>query len=297
MAGRLIFLLFLLFEIVLPSDGAIRLTDDTGRVLAMEVPSRRIVSLYAGHSENLLALGARDRLVGVSAADDPALFPGLPRLPARVDAEGILALSPDLVLIRPQGEAVMGGVIAALERAGVTVASLTPPTWDSMEGYLSRLGELGGIKNPEALWRDRVAALEKTIPKGSRPRVFLESSARGLLTCSPDSWAAKVIALAGGDNAAKKALPLRAGSPLASWGEERVLALAQEGIDVYLVQTGAMNPLSEEEVRARPWISGLGDGKIVLAPEEWVSRPSLLRLEEGVERLRILFHGEGGVRP
>lgn len=297
MAGRLIFLFFLLFALISPTEGAISFSDDSGRVLTMEAPARRIVSLYPGHSENLLALGAGGLLAGVSSGDDPRLFPGLPALPQRADAEGILALSADLVLIRPQGEAVMAGVIETLERAGVTVVSLRPPTWNAMEAYLQRLGALSGISVPEALWHDKIMSLEKALLEGPRPRVFLESSARGLLTCSPDSWAAGMVALAGGDNVAKDARPLRPGSPLAPWGEERLLACAEEGIDIYLVQRGAMNDLTEGEVRARPWISGLGGARIALVAEEWVSRPSLLRLEEGVEGLRILFYGEGGERP
>ncbi|MPM51971.1 hypothetical protein SDC9_98724 [bioreactor metagenome] len=103
-----------------------------------------------------------------------------------------------------------------------------------------------------------------------------------------------MIALAGGENAASDAVPLRPGSPLAPWGEERLLALAGEGIDVYLVQAGAMNPVTERDVLARPWISGLGNARIVLVPEECVSRPSFLRLEDGVEWLRNVLYPEGG---
>ena len=52
------------------------ITSDSGRTVILPGPAR-IVSLYAGHSENILALGGGELLVGVSAADDPALFPGL----------------------------------------------------------------------------------------------------------------------------------------------------------------------------------------------------------------------------
>jgi len=276
------------------ASGEIRVSDDSGRTVVLEQAARRVVSLYAGHSENLLALGAGDAIAGVSASDDPALFPGVPVLPMRADGERILALRPDLVLLRPQGEAAAEGVIRLLEQAGVPVVSLSPPTWETMETYLVRLGALVGAADPARPWRETVSALERTVPAGKRPRVFLESSSRGLMTCSPSSWAARVIALAGGENAASGAVPLRPGSPLAPWGEERLLDLAGEGIDVYLVQTGAMNPVTERDVLARPWISGLGNARIVLVPEECVSRPSLLRLEEGVEWLRNVLYPEGG---
>lgn len=298
MAGRLTLpaVLILLLAACLPASGEIRISDDSGRTAVLEQAARRVVSLYAGHSENLLALGAGDAIAGVSASDDPILFPGVPVLPMRADGERILALRPDLVLLRPQGEAAAEGVIRLLEKAGVPVVSLSPPTWETMEAYLARLGALVGIADPALPWRETVSALERTVPAGKRPRVFLESSSRGLMTCSPSSWAARVIALAGGENAASGAVPLRPGSPLAPWGEERLLALAGEGIDVYLVQVGAMNPAAGD-VMARPWISGLGNARIVPVPEELVSRPSLLRLEDGVEWLRGVLHPEGGKRP
>ena len=54
-------------------------------------------------------------------------------LPERPDGERILALGPDLVLIRPTNEASLAGTIKLLERSGVAVVSLSPPEWDGME--------------------------------------------------------------------------------------------------------------------------------------------------------------------
>ena len=268
-----------------PAQAEIRVSDDRGRSLVLRQPAGRIVSLYAGHSENLLAIGAGDLLAAVSEGDAPDLFPGVPRLSFRADAEQILALVPDLVLIRPFAESTLGETVRILERSGVAVASLDPPTWDGMGPYLSKLGAMTGIESAENLWREKTAAVAKKVPEEGRPRVFLESSFRGLKTCSPSSWAAHVIHLAGGVNSAGEARPLREASPLAPWGEERLLALAVEGIDVYLVQAGAMNPVKEQDVLSRPWISGLGNARIVLVPEEYISRPSLFRLAESVDRL------------
>lgn len=289
------FLTLLLFPAA--ASGAIRVEDDSGRIVLLPGPPRRVVSLYAGHSENLLALGAGGILAGVSSADDATLFPGVPVLPERADGERILALNPDLVLIRPRNEASLEGALKLLERSGVPVASLAPPTRETIEIYLARIGALAGVEDPERIWREKTEALKNKIPggPGPRPTVFFESSFRGLLTCSPSSWAAYLIDLAGGVNAASEAAPLRPGSPLAPWGEERLLVLAERGLDVYLVQAGPMNPVSLEDVLARPWISGLGDARIAVIPEELVSRPSLLRLEEGVERLRQIFYPEGRI--
>ena len=54
--------------------------DDLGSSVAFDAPAARIVSLYAGHTENLIAIGAKGKLVAVSQADDAKITGSLPRL-------------------------------------------------------------------------------------------------------------------------------------------------------------------------------------------------------------------------
>ena len=69
-----------------------------------EAAAKRIVSLYPGHTDNIVALGGEKRLVAVSKNDDDDMLPGLPRFSAKSGAEEILALKPDLVLTRGLAE-------------------------------------------------------------------------------------------------------------------------------------------------------------------------------------------------
>jgi iron complex transport system substrate-binding protein len=187
-----------------------------------------------------------------------------------------------------------------LLRSGVAVHVIDPPSWDDFESYLTRLGEILGTGSEEArsrLKRARAAIkrdAEEAAGKNSRKvRVFLEATSRELHTCSPLSWAARLIELAGGDNVASGATPLREGSPLAAWGVERLLAAVEDGskgIDVYLVQRGSMNAATVEEVAARPWFATLG-ARMAVILENLLSRPSLLGLEEGGKILIEIFYG------
>lgn len=258
----------------------------------------RVVSLYPGHTDNVVALGGGGLLVGISGNDDPGLLPELPRFSPKAGAESLLALRPDVVLTRGLVERMNPGLSKVLERAGVRVEVLDPPEWDGFADYLRDLARILG-RDPEAGVR-RLDALRAAIAgaaEGKRagnpaPRVFVEATGRELHTCAPGSWAARLVALAGGVNVAAEAAPLRVGSALAPWGLERVLGAANAGLDVYLVQHGAMNASTAEDVRRRPWAGALSGVRVAEIPESALSRPSLLGLERGGRLLIGIFYGE-----
>ena len=143
----------------------------------------RIVSLYAGHTDNVIALGAGDRLVAVSGGDEPDSFQRLPpnvvRLPMRTGVEAVLALKPDVVLLRSLVVQVNPHLLEALERSGMSVHVIDPPSWDDFEDYLIRLAEILGTDPEEArekLENLRVHIAQKTAEAAltkNKPRVFL----------------------------------------------------------------------------------------------------------------------------
>ncbi len=258
----------------------------------------RIVSLYAGHSESLLAMGYGNLLVGISDSDDPSLFPEAVRLPQRVDPETIIALNPDLVLSRPMLEKIHGKSLDAVRRAGIPVVSLDPPVWSRLEEYVSSLCEIVGSEKNDILipFRERLKSLEHLAEVrrcGARKKVFfLETGGRGIRTCSPDSWAARIMEAAGGENGASDAKPIGQGSPLANYGLERVLSLSRKGLDFYIIQHGAMNDVEIDSVESRGWMKGLGDVEVVFIEERDLSRPSLYRVETSIRRLIDVFYPE-----
>lgn len=260
--------------------------------------AERIVSLYPGHTDNIIALGGAKRLVAVSKNDDGDTLPALPRFSVRTGAEEILALKPDLVLTRGLAERQNPQLREVLERAGVEVASLEPPDWNGFGGYLKRLAKIVGTDPSTAeaklkKIRSEIARAAAAKSRGKHPSVFVEATQKELHTCSPDSWAARLIELAGGRNAAAEARPIRRGSAIAPWGLERMLKSAASGeIAVYIIQQGAMNAGGAKAAAARPWAAALKKAKIVEMPEGELSRPSLPGLEAGGKRLIKIFYGE-----
>ena len=256
----------------------------------------RVISLYPGHSENIFALGGGDMLSAVSENDDNNFMPSLPRISLRSGAERILALRPDVVVTRSFAVRLNPNLYDVLERSGVNVVVLDPPSWEDFPSYLKALAETLNLDPEYALSRleDIRAGIEARVREKSgsyRPRVFLEATSRELHTCSPDSWAARLIELAGGINIASEAKPLRSGSAVASWGVERVIG-NKDKIDVYIIQTGAMNNSGIQDFHAREWSRALDGVKVVEIPEKYLSRPSLLGLEYGGNELLKIFWGE-----
>ena len=165
------------------------------------VPARaenyaRIVSLYPGHTDNVVALGAGAKLVGISENDNEGLLPGVPRFSMKAGPEALLALRPDLVLTRTLADSQNPELKKVLERAGVRVEVIDPPTWDGFEQYLRKIAELAGTSPDAAVAelakaRAEIRGAAEKSSRGRRPLVFVEATSRELHTCSPDSWAAR----------------------------------------------------------------------------------------------------------
>ncbi len=277
---------------LLPPGSALaaRLTDDAGRTLDYQRPFLRVVSLYAAHGENLMAMGAGALLVGVS--DPETGPPGTPVVQARDGAETIAALRPDLVLARPMHLAAHPGLIRQLESLGIAVVCLQPSAPKDLEPYWLALGGLTGHETQAREMAGRfdqglaaLASLVGTIPAGERRRVFFETIHRQMKTVSPESMAAFVLEQAGGINVAAGAEPV-AGSNIAHFGLERLVGIGSQ-VDVYLAQKGPMNPVSLEEIRATPGFDGLKaarEGQVFLVEEAITSRPTL-KLLDGMRQI------------
>ena len=249
----------------------------------------RVISLYPGHSDNIFAMGGN--LVALSENDDDDLLPELPRVSLRSGAERILSLKPDVIITRPFAERINPNMYDVLRRSGVKVISIDPPKWDDFPAYLVTLAESLNLNPINGISRLNSALEGLESPSAKSPRVFLEATSREIHTCAPDSWPARLIALAGGVNVADDAKPLRNGSTIAPYGVERVLRNA-ESIDVYIIQTGAMNPATINTFKAREWSSALSHARVCEIPEKYISRPSLLGLEKGIKYLQQIFRTE-----
>lgn len=279
---------------------AIQFTDDDGREIALDAPCSRIISLYSAHSENLYSLGAGDRLIGGA---DTSIYPPetrlLPVFDYDADPETVIAADPDLVLIRPFITRRAPEFVQALESAGITVVSLYPERYEDFDAYIHKLAQLTGTEDEAqrqlALFHariDEITKLTDTAPE--KQTIFFESTETNLRTVTDDSMAARAIAFAGGVNIAEGAKPVEEGSSIASFGDERVLELADK-IDVYVSQRGAMNAGGNlHSILIRPGfdtIKAVKDGRVFVINEKLISSPTF-RFYKGVRELARYLYPE-----
>ncbi|WP_156787165.1 ABC transporter substrate-binding protein [Thermanaerovibrio velox] len=286
------FVLSLVF-LALPAYAArLSVVDDMGRRVTLGSPPTRIVSLYPAHTENLLALGLKGRIVGVADGDDRELFKGVPRLPLRPDPESILSLKPDLVLMRSLQLSMQPGLLERLEPF-VPVVVLDPPSFDGLELYVTRLGTITGREREARLkLQGALRTLEDARRRNYKARkgAFLVVNSRDITTCVPGSWPHRLMEAAGLNPAAEDLKPTSKGSAVAQFGPERLLLINQK-VDVILVQRGPMNPGGAKEFledpRFRP-MEAVKRGNVFEVDERAISRPSLIRLNDALKSLEAL---------
>lgn len=189
----------------------------------------RIVTLVPSFSEDVVAIGARGELVGVSKfsndVPDSAALPVVADF-ASVDTERIIALHPDIVAGIPS----QAGLVAPLQRAGIRVVLIPDDSYDDVFNDMRSLGELTGhaaqAKVEIARLQSQTARLVATVPhRTHRPSVFVALGTGPIWTVGPVSYIGRLIELAGGVDAASD---LHA--PWAEYSEEALLRAQPDAI-------------------------------------------------------------------
>ena len=173
---------------------------------AHEGVPQRIVSLIPSLTEDLFAIGAGPAVVGVSSFTDyPADAKKLPVIAdfSSVDAERVVRLRPDVVV----GVSSQTQQAAEMRKAGLRTVLLRDETFDDIFRDIESLGLLSAhVDEARALtdrMRARTTALLRTVRKRPhKPRVFVVLGVGPIYTVGEGSYIAKLIALAGGSNAA-----------------------------------------------------------------------------------------------
>jgi iron complex transport system substrate-binding protein len=171
-------------------------------------PPRRVVSLNPSLTAILVAIGARESLVGVdefSAREEPAVA-GLPTVGGLYNPslEGVLALRPDLVVLVPSAE--QRDFRARLAQLAVPVLSLDPLSLDdvlrSIETLGARVGRAEAAQQRAEAIRTTRRATEARLRGRPRPRAVLVLQRDPLYVVGKGSFADDLLGAAGVENVA-----------------------------------------------------------------------------------------------
>jgi iron complex transport system substrate-binding protein len=182
----------------------IAVTDDTGAVVRLSQPARRIITLAPHLAETLFAAGAGDRLVGtVEYSDYPEVVKNVPKVGgySRLDLEAIVALKPDLIVAWHSGNAPAN--IDKLRAFGFPIYVSQPNRLDDVACEIERLGRLAGSPEAAAAARQFSARLDSLRERyGGKPvvRAFYQIWKQPLSTIGGKQIISSVIRLCGGEN-------------------------------------------------------------------------------------------------
>lgn len=193
--------------------------------------ARRVVSMNPSFTRILVALGARDALVGVdefSARAEPAAA-ALPRVGGLYSPslEAVVALRPDLVVLVPSVE--QRDFRTRVEALGIAVLALDPASagfdavLEAIETLGRRVGRADAARDRVAAIRRVRAAVQRATADRARPRAVLVLQREPLFVVGRGGFLDDMIALAGGEN-----LGARLGEPWPRASLEWLVAQAPE---------------------------------------------------------------------
>ena len=274
------------------STGFVRVTDETGRAVAVPQPVQRIISLAPNLTETLFALGVGDRVVGVTDYCD---YP--PEAKTRVHVGGpvtpnlekIAQLRPDLVFVTRSGGNRLS-TVSSLETLGIAVFATDPHSVDEVIASTERLGELAGAADQgrqvaDAL-RARLSEVAQRLSGSVLTRVLLVVWPEPLITVGRDTFIADALRRAGAENV------IQTGQ---DWPNASLEEVARQRPE-YLIFASDHSEESDRQIADLGGLPGWKDleavrNKRIIVLSEAIARPAP-RLVDMIEQLARDLHPE-----
>ena len=260
----------------------LQVTDNAGRLVTLEKPAQRIISLAPHVTENLFSAGAGDQVVGVvgysnypEAAKEIASIGSFVQL----NLEAIIALRPDLVVAWHSGHGDMK--LQSLLDLGLTVYVSDPKDLETVAVNIENFGVLSGhgeVAREEAgRFREKLGSLRREYSHLPPVGVFYQVWNNPLQTLNGSHLISDVIRLCGGYNVFADAIAVAPKLDV-----ESVLAANPQAI--VASSMGESRPDWLDEWQQWPGLQAVSKGHLYFIPPDYVQRHTV-RILLGAEML------------
>ncbi|HLM03507.1 MAG TPA: cobalamin-binding protein [Pyrinomonadaceae bacterium] len=260
-------------------------TDDLGRKIKIPPKPERAVSLAPNLTENIFAVGAGNRLVGVTTfCNYPAEAEKIAKIGDTMtpNMEAIIALKPQIVFVSTASQ--IESFARTLEQQNIAVFVTNPTDLEGVYRNLYQLGEIFGTADETRRkveeMRRRVADIEARTATATGVKVFVQISKEPLFTIGRESFLTEIISRAGGVSVTAD---LATAYP--RFSKETALALAPEAI---ILSESDDNPEPNEVFKDSPAVK---NRRVFKISADLLSRPSP-RIVDALERIAKDLHPE-----
>jgi len=274
-------------------------TDDLGRSISVPVKVTRVVSTAPSVTENIFAVGAGDRLVGVTTFCN---YPDEAKSIAKIgdtmtpNMESIVALKPDIVFVSTASQ--IENFTRTLDENGIAVYVTNPP---SLEGVYHNLEQFGIIFNTTKVSTALIDDLRKRerrigqtlgtpmqrdeLPADFHARVgaiktFVQISKEPLFTIGKGSFLNDII-----ESAAGLSVTAKVESAFPKLSKEAALAMQPDAI---ILSDSPDNQEPNEVFKNSPAVK---NGRVYKINADLISRPGP-RLVDALEQIAKYLHSE-----
>ncbi len=258
-------------------------TDDLGRTIKIPPNIERAVSLAPNLTENIFAVGAGNKLVGVTSfCDYPAEAQNIAKIGDTINPnmETIIALKPQIVFVSTASQ--IETFTKTLEGQNINVFVTNPNDFEGVLRNLRQLGDvLGTPANAEKLIADlqnRVNAVTEKVKNQPKTKVFVQISKEPLFTIGKDSFITEIIERAGGESATKDVA-----TAYPKLSKETALALNPGAI----ILSKSPDNLEPNEVFANS--GAVKNNRVFRVSAAWLARPGP-RIVDALEQIAKDLH-------
>jgi iron complex transport system substrate-binding protein len=185
------------------------IADDLGRKIKIPERVERVVSLAPNLTENIFAVGAGDRLVGVT---EYCNYPEDAQKIRKVgdtlspNIETIIALKPQIVFVSTASQ--IETFTKTLESQNITVFVTNPQDLNGVLANLRQLGDIFGTPERTTILlnelQERIIAVDEQAPGKPKTKTFVQISKEPLFTIGKESFLTEIVERAGGTSVTRE---------------------------------------------------------------------------------------------